>query len=94
MSGVTFYMMPLRITFPRLHTTLKDVQDLETRVMYISAGRDAWIDDKDLQNLQTIDRVTFVKVVGRTGGFAPSSRKSKKLHGRPTDTSLIIAVKF
>jgi SAM-dependent methyltransferase/alpha-beta hydrolase superfamily lysophospholipase len=35
--------------FSTLNTTLKDVQDLETRVMYISAGRDAWIDDKDLQ---------------------------------------------
>ena len=35
--------------FSTLDTTLKDVQTLQTRVMYISAGRDAWIDNKDLQ---------------------------------------------
>jgi ubiquinone/menaquinone biosynthesis C-methylase UbiE len=35
--------------FSTLNTTLKDVHDLETPVMYISAGRDAWIDAKDLQ---------------------------------------------
>jgi SAM-dependent methyltransferase len=35
--------------FSTLDTTLTDVQSLQTRVMYISAGRDAWIDNKDLQ---------------------------------------------
>jgi len=35
--------------FSTLDTTLKDIQALETRVMYISAGKDAWINDKDLQ---------------------------------------------
>ena len=38
--------------FSTLDTTLEDVQTLETRVMYISAGRDAWIDDKDLQTFK------------------------------------------
>lgn len=42
--------------FSTLNTTLEDIQTLETRVMYISAGRDAWIDDKDLQAFkQSID---------------------------------------
>jgi len=34
--------------FSTLHTTLEDVQALKTPVMYISAGKDAWIDKKAL----------------------------------------------
>jgi len=39
-------------SFSTLNTTLKDIQALETQVMYISAGRDAWINDKDLQTFK------------------------------------------
>ena len=40
--------------FSTLDTTLKDVQALDTQVMYISAGRDAWINDTDLQTFKDV----------------------------------------
>ena len=77
MSGAIFLHDAITNNFSTLDTTLKDVQALETPVMYISAGRDAWINDTDLQTFKQSIGFTFVKVVGRSGGIAPSSRKSK-----------------
>jgi ubiquinone/menaquinone biosynthesis C-methylase UbiE len=35
--------------FSTLNTTLEDVHALETPIMYVSAGRDVWINEQDLQ---------------------------------------------
>ena len=47
--GAHFLQDALTNNFSTLDTTLVDLQSLKTPLMYISAGKDAWIDGQDLQ---------------------------------------------
>ena len=50
--GRVFLDDAIRNKFVTLQQTLEDAQALETSVMYVSAGNDAWIDGKDLEEFK------------------------------------------
>ena len=59
--GSHFLHDALTNNYSTLETTLVDVQSLRTPIMYISAGKDAWIDDQDLATFKHAIKATLSK---------------------------------